>query len=87
MHEPGNISVKHDWRQLAVDTEHYRQGQYLSMVDCGPNGMTIWKELKMGTADEVERTLNEIFLELGPVGELFVENGTEFRSEMLKIFD
>ncbi|XP_014789427.1 uncharacterized protein LOC106883070 [Octopus bimaculoides] len=32
-HEQGNLSVERNWRRLAVDVTHYRQGMYLSMVN------------------------------------------------------
>ncbi|XP_029641347.1 uncharacterized protein LOC115216286 [Octopus sinensis] len=40
-HEQGSLSVEHNWKRLAVDVTHYRQGMYLSMVDCGPGRLAI----------------------------------------------
>ncbi|XP_029639548.1 uncharacterized protein LOC115214489 [Octopus sinensis] len=80
-HEQGNHSVEHKWKRLAVDMTHYRQGMYLSMVECR---LGIWSELRMGIADEMPQILNRIFLERGPVEELLIDNGAAFHSEALR---
>ncbi|XP_029657149.1 uncharacterized protein LOC115231222, partial [Octopus sinensis] len=83
--EQGSLSVVQNWKRLPVDVTHYRQGMYLSMVDCGPGRLAIWRELRMGITDEIAQILNGIFLERGPVEELLMDNGAAFRSEVLRV--
>lgn len=84
VHEPGKISVDNNWKRLAVDVTHYRHQLYLSMVDCGPGRVAIWRELRAENAVEIAKVLNEVFLERGPVEEVLMDNGTAFRSQVLK---
>ena len=56
----------------------------MSVVDCRPGRIAIWRQLKRESADEIASILNEIFLERGPVEELLMDNATVFRSELLK---
>lgn len=84
VHEPGKISVEDNWKRLAVDVTHYRHQLYLSMVDCGPGRVAIWRGLRAENAREIAKVLNEIFLERGPVEEVLMDNGTAFRSQVLK---
>lgn len=83
-HEAGELHVKGDWKRLAVDVTHYRQGLYLSMVDCGPGRVAIWRELRAENGEEIAGVMNEVFLERGPVDEVLVDNSTVFRSRVLK---
>ena len=82
--EGGKIWVTGNWRRLAVDVTHYPGVAYLSVVDCGPGRIGIWRQLKRESANEIASILNEIFLERGPVEELLMDNTTVFRSELLK---
>ena len=84
VHEGGEIWITGNWRRLAVDVTHYQGVAYLSVVDCGPGRIAIWRQLKQESADEIASILNEIFLERGPVEELLMDNATVFRSELLK---
>ena len=63
---------------------HYRQRSYLSMVDCGPGRLAIWREIRRESAEEIATVLNSVFLERGPVDEVLMDNGTAFRSELLE---
>ncbi|XP_076056355.1 uncharacterized protein LOC143034304 [Oratosquilla oratoria] len=83
-HSAGELCVEENWGRLAIDVTHYQGTRYLSMVDCGPGRFGIWRELKAETGEEIERVMNEIFLERGPVDEVLMDNGTAFRSEALK---
>ena len=83
-HEAGEIRVQDTWKRLAVDVTHYRQLPYLTMVDCGPSRIAIWRELRAETAANVAEILDGIFLERGPVDELLLDNSTVFRSAVLK---
>ena len=84
VHEGGEIWVTGNWRRLAVDVTHYQGVAYLSVVDCGPGRIAVWRQLKRESADEIASILNEIFLERGTVEELLMDNATVFRSELLK---
>ena len=77
-HEKGELQVAENWKRLAIDVTHYRQGLYLSMMDCGPGRVAIWREIRSETAGEIARTVNEVFLERGPVEELLMDNGAAF---------
>ncbi|XP_029638122.1 uncharacterized protein LOC115213326 [Octopus sinensis] len=83
-HEQGNLLVEHNWKRVAVDVRHYRQGVYLSMVDCRPGLLAIWRELRMGIANEIAQILNGIFLEKGLMEELLMDNEAAFHSEVLR---
>ena len=43
VHEGGEIWVTGNWRRLAVDVTHYQGVAYLSVVDCGPGQIAIWR--------------------------------------------
>ncbi|KAK3882626.1 hypothetical protein Pcinc_012994 [Petrolisthes cinctipes] len=88
VHEAGEVSVGDNWRRLAVDMTHYRHLPYLSMVDCGPGRLAIWRELRGESAVEIAKVLHSVFLERGPVDEVLMDNGAAFHSETLKrMFD
>lgn len=42
---------------------HYQGGQYLSMVNCRPEQMAIWKDIRKEAVTETVEVLNVIFLE------------------------
>ena len=46
VHEEGEIWVTGNWRRLAVDVIRYQGVAYLSVVDCGPGRIAIWRQLK-----------------------------------------
>ena len=84
VHEAGEICVNENWKRLALDVTHYRSKLYLTMVDCGPGRLAIWKELGAESADNIGRVLNGVFLERGPVDEVLTDNGAAFRSRVLE---
>ena len=69
-HDPGDLSVAGTWNRLAIDVTHYRHQLYLSMVDCGPGRVAIWRKLRSENAEEIAIVPNEVFLERGPVEEI-----------------
>lgn len=74
--------------RLAIDVMHYWQELYLSMVDCGPGRVTVWRWLRSGTVEEISRELNELFLEGGPVDEVLTDKNTAFQLQVLRnMFD
>ena len=61
VHESGEIRVDKNWKRLAVDVAHYHHGLYLSMMDCRPRRVAIWRRLWSESAEEISRMLHEIF--------------------------
>lgn len=83
VHHRGELGVRENWKRLAVDVTHYRQVAYLSIIDCGPGRLAIWKELKRESAECIASVVDNLFLERGPADELLLDNATVFRSEAL----
>lgn len=84
IHNPGEIGVLTNWTRLAIDIAHYRGGAYLSIIDCGPSRLAIWKELRVEAASAVATELEKVMLERGLVREVIMDNGTVFRSEIFQ---
>ena len=84
IHDPGEIGTLKNWTRLAIDITHYRGGAYLSMIDCGPGRLAIWRELHAESASAVAEELEKVMLERGPVMEVIMDNGTVFRSEIFQ---
>ena len=82
-HSKGEIGIYKNWSRMAIDVTHYRQIPYLSMIDCGPSRLAIWRKLKGETAEEIVNILNEVFLERGPVDEILMDNSASFHSSCL----
>ena len=85
VHHRGDFGVQENWIRLAVDVTHYRQVVYLTIIDCGPGRVAIWKKLKRETADCIVSIVNNLFMERSSVDELLMENATVFQSESRKI--
>lgn len=83
-HEKGELHVEENWRRLAIDITHYQHEPHVTMIDCGPGRVAIWRKIKNETAEEVKRVVEEVFMERGPVEEVLVDNGTSFRSEVFR---
>lgn len=49
-HVPGEIQVTTEWTRLAIEVTHYRGKLYLTMVDCCPGRIAIWKEIRSEAA-------------------------------------
>ena len=45
-HKKGELHVADNWKQLAIDNMHYRHEPYLSMIDCGPGRVAIWRRIR-----------------------------------------
>jgi ribonuclease HI len=84
VHEKGNLSVTENWKRIAIDTTHYHQLPYLSIVDCGPSRFTIWRALTRETAETITAILEQLFLERGPPHELLMDNAQAFHSGLMK---
>src|SRR5678815_3553880 len=76
----GELGVSRNWLRVAIDVTHYKGKHYLSLVDCGPSRLAIWKVLNNETAREIIRKLEEVLVERGPMKQLMMDNGTAFRS-------
>ena len=63
---------------------HYRGGAYLSMIDCEPGRLAIWRESHAESASAVAEELEKVMLECGPVMEVIMDNGTIFCSEIFQ---
>ena len=88
MHKKGEIWIARNWSRLAIDVTHYREIPYLTMIDYGPSRFAIWKKIRGETSREISNVLNEVFLERGPVNEVFMDNSATFHSSLLKeMFD
>ncbi|XP_043247110.1 uncharacterized protein LOC122394343 [Amphibalanus amphitrite] len=82
-HEGGSLAVTDNWSRLAVDTTHFGNRCYITVVDCGPSRHAIWRRIRSENAEDVATVLEELFRERGPVDELLCDNSTTFRSYKL----
>lgn len=80
--EKGTIATSSVWQRLAVDITHVNGRPYMSCIDCCSR-YTIWRALRDESMKEVCTYLAQIFAEMGPVEELFSDNGKVFRSAEL----
>jgi len=80
----GSLEVERNWERLAIDVTHFKGSIYLTVVDCGPSRFAIWRKLGREDAASVVSNIEEIFRERGPVTELLMDNGSSFRSELMR---
>ena len=80
----GSLEVKSNWERLAIDVTHFKEGIYLTVIDCGPSRFAIWRKLGREDAASVVSNIEEIFREHGPATELLMDNGSSFRSELMQ---
>ena len=59
-------------------------GAYLSMIDCEPGRLAIWRELHAELASAVAEELEKVMLECGLIMEVIMDNGTVFCSEIFQ---
>lgn len=83
-HDPGDLGVENTWERLAIDVTHYQGRPYLSMVDCGPGRLALWRQLRGETAVEICGILDTLFYERGPVSEILMDNALAFRSQEME---
>jgi len=83
-HESGKIDVDENWIRLAVDTTHFNEKCYLTLIDCGPSRFAIWRLVSSENSVEVIRHLDEIFRERGPPEELLMDNSATFHSKRME---
>uniref|UniRef100_A0A5S6QNW2 Integrase catalytic domain-containing protein n=1 Tax=Trichuris muris TaxID=70415 RepID=A0A5S6QNW2_TRIMR len=84
--EKGTLEVQEVWHRLAIDITHCNGRPYLTLIDCGPSRLAIWRPLKLQSSGEITQQLEDIFLEHGAPAELLADNDTAFRSNLFKQF-
>ena len=82
----GDLSVDSNWFRVAVDVTHFNGQLYLSMVDCGPSRVAIWRRLQTESAMHIIAQLRSVVIERGPCDELLLDNSTAFRSAVVAQF-
>ena len=82
----GDLSVDSNWFRVAVDVTRFNGQLYLSMVDCGPSRVAIWRRLQTESVMNVIAQLCSVVIERGPCDELLLDNSTAFRSAMAAQF-
>ena len=75
----GSLAVEGNWCRVAADVTHFGTCIYLSMVDCGPSRMAIWRKLSSESAACIVFQLQQVVLERGPCTELLLDNSAAFR--------
>ena len=80
----GEIETLKNLTRLAIDMTHYLGGAYLSMIDCGPGRLAIWRKLHAESASAVAEELEKVMLDRCPIMEVIMDNGTVFRSEIFQ---
>ena len=63
---------------------HYRHEPYLTMIDCGPGRVVTWRKIRVETTKEIERVIEKVFMERGPVEEVLMDNDASFHSAVLR---
>ena len=86
-HEAGTLAVPEHWSRLAVDTTHFGNRCYMTVVDCGPSRYATWRKVRSENADDVSAVLEELFRERGPVAEVLCDNSTSFRSQKMENYE
>ena len=82
----GDLTIDGNWCQVAVDVTHYGGQLYLSMVDCGPSRVVIWRWLHIESATHIIAQLRSIVIEQGLCDELLLDNSMAFRSAIVAQF-
>jgi hypothetical protein len=78
--ETGHVDVDEDWYRLATDITHYKGVPYLTVIDCGPSRLAIWRRLTNESSSAVSKQLDHIFCERGAPVEMLSDNGPCYRS-------
>ena len=54
------------------------------MTDCGHGRVAIWRRVRTETAKEIEKVIEEVFLERGAAEEVLLDKGVGFRSKVFR---
>ena len=76
IHDPGEIGTTINWRRLAINIMHCSRGAYLSMIDCRPRRLAVWREFHVEIATVVVEELEKVIHKRGPVVEVIIDNGS-----------
>lgn len=82
--EGGCLSVDENWSRIACDVTHYKSELFLTLVDSGPSRFAAWKKISNESAREICGAFKRFFQEMGPPGELLLDNSTTFKSGPLR---
>ena len=83
----GKLEFNKNWKRLGMDITHYRGGNYLNLIDCGPSSFALWRQLPHSQGCiAVIRQLQSVFCERGAPEEILTDNDTAFRSEETRKF-
>ena len=82
----GDLAGDGNWCRVAVYVTHFGGQLYLSMVDCGPSRVVIWRQLQTQSAMHIVAQLRSVVIERGPCDELLLDNSTAFTSAMVAQF-
>ena len=59
----GDLTIDGNWCQVAVDVTHFGGQLYLSMVDCGPLRVAIWRWLQTESEVHIIAQLHSVVIE------------------------
>ncbi|KFD62540.1 hypothetical protein M514_09025 [Trichuris suis] len=76
----GVLEVPRLWQRVGIDVAHLGSELYLTLIDCVPSRLAIWRRLSQRSSGEVAQQLESIFCERGAPDELLADNDTAFRS-------
>lgn len=62
MHDPGEIETTNNWMRLDANITYYHVVVYLSMFECRPGWLAIWRELHAEMAAVVTEELEKVIL-------------------------
>ena len=80
--ESHRLEVDEVWERVGVDTVHYNQRCFLSMVDHGPSRFAIWRLLSNEREESIVSTLRSIFSEHGAPQTIVVDNASVFHGRI-----
>jgi len=82
----GSLPVEGNWQRVAIDVTHYDGRLFMSMVECGPSRLAIWRRLQSESAEKIVAQLRSVVIERGPFEELLLDNSMTFRSASVEEF-
>ena len=82
----GILNVTQTWHRVAMDITHCNGAHFLTVIDCGPARLAIWRQLPRQDATSVINQLRVLFYERGLPTEILTDNDTAFQSSLFKTF-
>ena len=80
------LSVEENWKRLALDVTHHGCQKYLTIVNCGPSRLVIWRNIQNESESQVMSVLRQVFSQFGPSIEILCNNTKSFRSNLMQEF-